>query len=252
MQRKSTIAYVDSSSEPSRTASDPATWAVQPRDLAANDARATLGRVIGWSTLAGGAALVVGAALGFLSLWFLFMVPALVMIAVRELVYAASLSRYNEKAAGHTYGQPQPVIVRPARRTAQVFRTLTARGEHGSADIVQPLQPGETIGNDDPLLPEFGITLVDLVAFIYLAQQHGLIESDWTFDGLVRLPSGKAITQRLFRQIKMAMRHTEDVNGNPAPLADLVAGRWQLLVKPDEFVRMAQRWQAAQEWDLDD
>lgn len=80
-----------------------------------------------------------------------------------------------------------------------------------------------------PVMTGWGVTAADLVAILYEAElTRGLQERAWVGRGVEPciLPSGRQVTQIMFRQVLSALEEHE--------MASKRAGRWELDVTADD------------------
>lgn len=223
--------------QPSTPTFDPATWANQPRLLASNQAEAAaieagalgLGLVLAGALAAWGVLDVApsetlkGAAVGVA-------LGAVVTLARWARVYSTALRADTEAARQATWLREADegrdldgdgVIGDP-------FRTIAVRRRDGGVDDVSMALPRNS-ERHQPVMAGWGVSQADLVAILYEAElTRGLQERAWVGRGVEPciLPSGRQVTQIMFRQVLAALEEHE--------MASKRAGRWELDVTADD------------------
>lgn len=223
--------------QPSTPTFDPATWANQPRLLAANQAEAAaieagalgLGLVLAGGLAAWGVfdvapgEVLIGAAVGVA-------LGAVVTLARWARVYSTALRADTEAARRATWLREADegrdldgdgVIGDP-------FRTIAVRRRDGGVDDVSMALPRNS-ERHQPVMAGWGVSQADLVAILYEAElTRGLQERAWVGRGVEPciLPSGRQVTQIMFRQVLAALEEHE--------MASKRAGRWELDVTADD------------------
>jgi len=216
---------------------DPSTWASQPRLLASNQAEAeaievgasALGLVLAGALAAWGVfdvapgEVLIGAAVGVA-------LGAVVTLARWARVYSTALRADTEAARRATWLREADegrdldgdgVIGDP-------FRTITVRRQDGRVEAV-PMSLPRNSARHQPVMTGWGVTAADLVAILYEAElTRGLQERAWVGRGVEPciLPSGRQVTQIMFRQVLSALEEHE--------MASKRAGRWELDVTADD------------------
>lgn len=216
---------------------DPSTWASQPRLLASNQAEAeaievgasALGLVLAGALAAWGVfdvapgEVLIGAAVGVA-------LGAVVTLARWARVYSTALRADTEAARRATWLREADegrdldgdgVIGDP-------FRTITVRRQDGRVEAV-PMSLPRNSARHQPVMTGWGVTAADLVAILYEAElTRGLQERAWVGRGVEPciLPSGRQVTQIMFRQVLAALEEHE--------MASKRAGRWELDVTADD------------------
>lgn len=216
---------------------DPSTWASQPRLLASNQAEAeaievgasALGLVLAGALAAWGVfdvapgEVLIGAAVGVA-------LGAVVTLARWARVYSTALRADTEAARRATWLREADegrdldgdgVIGDP-------FRTITVRRQDGRVEAV-PMSLPRNSARHQPVMTGWGVTAADLVAILYEAElTRGLQERSWVGRGVEPciLPSGRQVTQIMFRQVLAALEEHE--------MASKRAGRWELDVTADD------------------
>lgn len=223
--------------QPSTPTFDPATWANQPRLLASNQAEAEaieagalgLGLVLAGALAAWGVLDVApsetlkGAAVGVA-------LAALITLARWARVYSTAL-RADTEAARHATWLREMDEGRDLDGDGVIgdpFRTITVRRQDGRVEAV-PMSLPRNSARHQPVMTGWGVTAADLVAILYEAElTRGLQERAWVGRGVEPciLPSGRQVTQIMFRQVLSALEEHE--------MASKRAGRWELDVTADD------------------
>lgn len=216
---------------------DPSTWASQPRLLASNQAEAeaievgasALGLVLAGALAAWGVfdvapgEVLIGAAVGVA-------LGAVVTLARWARVYSTALRADTEAARRATW-------LREADEGRDLdgdgvigdLRTITVRRQDGRVEAV-PMSLPRNSARHQPVMTGWGVTAADLVAILYEAELsgRGLQERSWVGRGVEPciLPSGRQVTQIMFRQVLAALEEHE--------MASKRAGRWELDVTADD------------------
>lgn len=216
---------------------DPSTWASQPRLLASNQAEAA-------AIEAGASALGLVLA-GALAAWGVFdvapgevLIGAAVGVALGAVVTLARWARvYSTALRADTEAARRATWLREADEGRDLdgdgvigdpFRTITVRRQDGRVEAV-PMSLPRNSARHQPVMTGWGVTAADLVAILYEAElTRGLQERAWVGRGVEPciLPSGRQVTQIMFRQVLSALEEHE--------MASKRAGRWELDVTADD------------------
>lgn len=216
---------------------DPSTWASQPRLLASNQAEAA-------AIEAGASALGLVLA-GALAAWGVFdvapgevLIGAAVGVALGAVVTLARWARvYSTALRADTEAARRATWLREADEGRDLdgdgvigdpFRTITVRRQDGRVEAV-PMSLPRNSARHQPVMTGWGVTAADLVAILYEAElTRGLQERAWVGRGVEPciLPSGRQVTQIMFRQVLAALEEHE--------MASKRAGRWELDVTADD------------------
>lgn len=224
--------------QPTTPTFDPSTWANQPRLLAANQAEAA---AIEAGALGLGLVLA-----GGLAAWGVFdvapgetLVGAAVGVALAALITLARWARvYSTALRADTEAARQATWLRELDEARDLdgdgvigdpFRTIAVRRRDGGVDDVSMALPRNS-ERHQPVMAGWGVSQADLVAILYEAELsgRGLQERAWVGRGVEPciLPSGRQVTQVLFRQVLAALEDHE--------MASKRAGRWELDVTADD------------------
>lgn len=224
--------------QPSTPTFDPATWANQPRLLASNQAEA---EAIEAGALGLGLVLA-----GALAAWGVFdvapgetLVGAAVGVALAALITLARWARvYSTALRADTEAARQATWLRELDEARDLdgdgvigdpFRTIAVRRQDGRVEAV-PMSLPRNSARHQPVMTGWGVTAADLVAILYEAELsgRGLQERSWVGRGVEPciLPSGRQVTQIMFRQVLAALEEHE--------MASKRAGRWELDVTADD------------------
>jgi len=215
----------------------PSTWANQPRLLASNQAEAA-------AIEAGASALGLVLA-GALAAWGVFdvapgevLIGAAVGVALGAVVTLARWARvYSTALRADTEAARRATWLREADEGRDLdgdgvigdpFRTITVRRQDGRVEAV-PMSLPRNSARHQPVMTGWGVTAADLVAILYEAElTRGLQERAWVGRGVEPciLPSGRQVTQIMFRQVLSALEEHE--------MASKRAGRWELDVTADD------------------
>lgn len=227
------------SAQPTQPYFDPSTWANQPRLLASNEAEAAAIEAGGWA---------IGAVLVVLVLAVLAVVagappvPALGAVAVTVVIgvlltlwhwattYAAALRHDTDEARRSTWQREvdDGVDYDGDEIIGDPFSTVKVKRHDGTVEEVIIDKPAHT-ERHAPIMQNWGISKPDLVAFLYEAEigGRGLQERAWVGDAdKFVLPSGRAVTQLLFRDVLAALAEHD--------MAEKRANRWVLVVRADD------------------
>lgn len=217
---------------------DVSTWSDQARRLARNEAEAAALRLLLGLVVLG---LVAGAAVVVLDVRLRLDAAAvgmavgalLLLVALRWLqCYSAALGRNTHEVRRATWQEEL--------RTGQdidgdgvvgdPFRTVKVRKRDRVEEITLDLPRNSE--RNQPIMDGWGVSKADLVAILYEAELvRGLQERNWVGDGVDKfvLPSGREVTQIIFRQVLAALADHE--------MASKRANRWQLDVAADEVAK---------------
>ena len=111
------------------------------------------------------------------------------------------------------------------------FRGITVPRKGGGTETITFSHPPSS-QRGEPILDGWGICASDLVAMLYEAEMsRGLGEREWVGPGVAKftLPSGKQVTQSMFRGVQAALAEHD--------MASKPAGKWQLDVTADSVAK---------------
>lgn len=222
---------------PTVPAFNPATWANQPRLLASNQAEA--------AAIESGAIALALVLAGALAAWGVFdvapgeaLIGAAVGVALGAVLTLARWARvYSSALRADTEAARRATWLREMDEARDLdgdgvigdpFRTITVRRRDGSAEAVSMSLPRNS-ERHQPVMAGWGVSQADLVAILYEAElTRGLQERSWVGRGVEPciLPSGRQVTQIMFRQVLAALEDHE--------MASKRAGRWELDVTADD------------------
>lgn len=225
--------------QPTTPTFDPSTWSNQPRLLASNQAEAA---AIETGAIAAGVVL----ALALLA-WGVFdakpvdaLIIAAIGVVVGMIVTLARWARvYSTALRADTEAVRQATWLREVELGRDLdgdnvigdpFRTVKVRKRDRVEEITLDLPRNSE--RNQPIMDGWGVSKADLVAILYEAELvRGLQERNWVGDGVDKfvLPSGREVTQVIFRQVVAALADHE--------MASKRANRWQLDVAADEVAR---------------
>lgn len=185
------------------------------------------------TALVAGALVVAGAVLGSLEADALWPLLALVL-AVYPVVYGGVLL-YNlpeERKKFYAQEVERNEDLNQDGFVGDPFNRVPVKREGATvAEVIVPHPSGAARG--EPVMAGWGVSQSDLVAFVFEAERsRGLKETAWVGEGVTRfiLPSGKAVTQALFRQVLAALADHE-IDGQP--MAAKEAQRWILKARAE-------------------
>ena len=229
--------------QPTTPSFDPSTWANQPRLLAGNQAEAATVHCAAWAI-----GIVLAIAVVGVAVWQKADAdPVDVLIVVAVAVVVGCLVTLWRWAT--TYAAALQADTAEARRATWAREVDTGQDIDGDNFIGDPFasltvrrqgKPDQTVVYDmprdsdraAPLMVGWGVSKSDLVSFLFEAEAgRGLQERAWVGDKTERhiLPSGKSVTQPMFRQVVQALADHD--------MAVKRAGKWELDVKAEDVAR---------------